>query len=168
MRNWRIMGAVVYLFAASAATMHAQPAHSADRGAGVTISPSAYLHAVPTGEILREIDDPQLGSRWLLMRDDSHPGGPARLVLLSAAPGAARGTRQITPRTDTPPPVIRAGDRVVLEEHTLVVDAHLEAVAMGPAWTGSAFSARLSIGGGMVRALAAGNGRAVLQQETAP
>lgn len=31
--------------------------------------------------VLRTIDDPSTGQRWILLRDESHPGGPAKLVL---------------------------------------------------------------------------------------
>jgi hypothetical protein len=63
-------------------------------------------------------------------------------------------------------PVIRSGDRIILEQHTRVVDARLEAVAIGPARAGAAFSARLLMGGGMVRAVAISAGRALLAGET--
>src|ERR1035437_3168930 len=32
-------------------------------------------------EVVREIDDPQNGARWLLVRNKEHPGGPGRLIL---------------------------------------------------------------------------------------
>jgi len=32
------------------------------------------------GEIVRELDDPHTGDRWLLVRNDQFPGGPGRLV----------------------------------------------------------------------------------------
>jgi hypothetical protein len=34
-----------------------------------------------SGEIVREIDDPHTGDRWLLLRNAEAPGGPGRLVL---------------------------------------------------------------------------------------
>jgi hypothetical protein len=36
------------------------------------------------GEVVREIDDPHTGDRWLLKRNDQAPGGPGRLVLVAA------------------------------------------------------------------------------------
>jgi hypothetical protein len=63
-------------------------------------------------------------------------------------------------------PVIRAGDRLIVEEHTALVDAVLEARALTPAAPGSAFDARLTVGGRVVRAVALGPGRAALQLET--
>jgi len=178
MRIGRIIDGVVVALAMAAPMTHAQAARSADAGRLVMISspgPSATYPAlngdIVREDIVREIDDPRNGDRWLLMRDESHPAGPGLLKLVSAVGGGrmdpSRG-RQTTPAADTPPPVIRAGDRVAVEENTAVVEAHLEAVAMSPAWAGSAFNVRLSIGGRVVRAVAQGPGRAVFQEETRP
>ena len=54
----------------------------------------------------------------------------------------------------------------MVEEHTPVVDARLEAVALNPAMAGSVFNVRLSVGGRTMRAVALGPGRAVLEGET--
>jgi len=121
------------------------------------------------GEVAREIDDPHTGDRWLLMRNDQVPGGPGRLVLVAAHRNAAGGA---APRAAGPTgdaqilPVIRAGDRLILEEHTARVDAVLEARAMNPAAPGASLDVRLTIGGSVVRAIALGPGRAALQTET--
>jgi hypothetical protein len=137
------------------------------------------------GEVLKEIDDPQNGNRWLLTSDPSHPGGPGLLRLAGtvtvtarrAAPALAQrpdSGQEISPQTaphsepalpDAVLPVIRSGDRIVLEQHTSVIDARLEAVAIGPASAGTAFSARLLMGGGMVHAIAVSSGHAVLAEE---
>jgi len=177
MRIGRIIDGTVVVLAMAAAmagpVAHAQAARAADSGRLVMISspgPSSVYPAL-NGDIVREIDDPRNGDRWLLMRDDSHPAGPGLLKLVSAVGGGRMDpsrARQTTPAADTPPPVIRAGDRVVVEENTAVVEAHLEAVAMGPAWAGSAFNVRLSIGGRVVRAVAQRPGLAVFQEETRP
>jgi len=114
----------------------------------------------PPGEIFREIDDPSTGDRWFLVA--GAPGGPGRLILAghegSAQSGA--GKTEVQPRRDQP--IIHAGDPLIVEEHTAVVDSRLEAVAFGPAVKGAAFQARLKIGGKMVRAWATAPGRAVL------
>jgi hypothetical protein len=119
-----------------------------------------------TGEIVREIDDPHTGDRWLLVRNDQVPGGPGRLVLVAAhrnrSAGAALGAESQTGTTQFLP-VIRAGDRLIVEEHTTRVDAVLEARALNPAAPGSALEVRLTIGGNVVRAVALGPGRAALQ-----
>lgn len=141
-------------------------------GAQVMLS-SGGLHRASTeglvqGEMIREIDDPHTGERWLLVPNGESPGGPGRLVLAAAdqdsfggaAPRAAKRTED--PRLGA---VIRAGDRLVVEEHTRLVDAALEARALGPAAVGSSLDARLAMGGRVVRVVALGPGRAALQPE---
>jgi hypothetical protein len=128
-----------------------------------------------TGAIVREIDDPHTGARWLLMRDSSHPGGPGRMELASEprsktisspARNRAQGEAgQYPPATEQAQPVIRAGDRVIVEEDTPVVEARLEAVALNPAAVGSSLRVRMIIGGRLVRAVALAPGRAGFQAE---
>jgi hypothetical protein len=117
----------------------------------------------PPGELLREIDDPHTGLRWLLFRDPAHPGGPGRLVPVSAGapqPAGSDNARLLDPPL---PPIIRAGDRVIVEQETPVIDARLEGTALGPAQPGSALRVRLRIGGQIVSAVALAPGRAALQ-----
>jgi len=64
-----------------------------------------------------------------------------------------------------PVPVLRAGERLMVEEHTPIVEAHLEAVALGSAAVGEEFDVRLRVGGKVLRAVALGPGRAELQAE---
>ena len=121
------------------------------------------------GEVVREIDDPHTGDRWLLLRNDLDPGGPGRLVLVTAHRSALAGgaLRAAAERHEAPLlSVIRAGDRLIVEEHTARVDAVLEARALAPAALGDAFDVRLTIGGNRVRAIALGPGRAALQPMT--
>ena len=122
-----------------------------------------------TSGIAREIDDPSSGDRWLLIRSADHPEGPGHLLPVNR---------------DQPPdflaivghnllagalvPMIRAGDALIVEEHTAVVDARFEAVALGPARPGEAFRVRLKLGGAMVRAVATGPGRAALAPDREP
>jgi hypothetical protein len=63
--------------------------------------------------------------------------------------------------------MIHAGDALILEEHTAVAEARLQAVALGPAAKGAVFEARLKIGGKMVRAVAISAGRAGFAPEEA-
>jgi flagella basal body P-ring formation protein FlgA len=53
----------------------------------------------------------------------------------------------------------------MVEEHTPIVEAHLEAVALGSAAVGEEFDVRLRVGGKVLRAVALGPGRAELQAE---
>jgi hypothetical protein len=117
------------------------------------------------GEIVREIDDPHTGGRWLLTRDPVHPAGPGRLVLVARF---RPEYRPIQPGVEPPRPVIHAGDRLVVEENTAVIEARLEAVALGPAVVGSPLDVRLKIGGKVVRAVALGPGRAAFLAEARP
>lgn len=61
--------------------------------------------------------------------------------------------------------MIRAGDALIVEEHTAVVDARLEAIALGSASKDAQFKARLKIGGRVVRVTALGPGGAMLEPE---
>lgn len=111
---------------------------------------------------LREIRDPNSGARWLLLRDTACPGGPGRLIEVSgkdsngtAQPGADRTALRAVP-------VIRAGSRVRVEEHTAVVDAALEGLALDSAVAGASLRVRLNVGGRVVLAVALAPGHAAL------
>jgi hypothetical protein len=99
-----------------------------------------------------EIVDESTGTHWALMKDAAHPGGPGRLVV----DRSPRAMRQV---------VIRAGDRVLVEEHTDRVDLRLEGVVLSPAAVGETFAVRLRVGGNVVRARALAAGRAELAAE---
>ena len=120
-------------------------------------------------EIVREIDDPHNGARWLLMRNPDHPGGPGLLVMVPHARSANQqrltGGPLPSPVAEPLQPVIRAGERLVVEESSPVVEARLEGVSLGPAVIGSPLDVRLKIGGKVMRAVALGAGRAALQAE---
>lgn len=139
----------------------------------------------PSGEVLRQIDDPGAHGVWLLTRDPVHPAGPGRMIWVpdkvrlreaAAETGATQpetvrpdtaqlervGPETVRPAMNSIKPVILAGDRVVVVEETPVVDARLTATALNPAPLGMAFHARLEIGGQVVRAVAVGPGLARL------
>jgi len=121
------------------------------------------------GELVREIDDPHTGVRWLLMRNDANPGGPGRFTLVATGRSAAEGGPKRPVNTTKEArlhPVIRAGDRLIVEEHTAVVNVTLEARALSPATLGAVLKARLMIGGKVVRVVALGPGRAELEPQT--
>jgi len=113
----------------------------------------------PSGAVVRSIDDLPLGHRWLLVRNEAHPGGPGRLVLASGQFAASvPGGPPAAPRR----PVVHAGERLIVEEDTPVATARLEAVALGAAFAGEPFEVRLKAGGNRVRVVALGPGRAAL------
>jgi len=158
MSSGGIIGSGVVLLAFSVSPGYGQAVRAIGPYAGMVVSsPRVALPDVNAGEIVREIGDPHTGDRWLLLRDSRHPGGPGLLLLVAAV---RTGPRQGAQGAQTPVPLIHAGDRVTVEEHTAVVDAHLEAVAMGPALLGSEFNVRLTMGGTVARAIALAPGRA--------
>lgn len=131
-------------------------------------SRAADAHAMRRA--LREIDDPKTETRWLLVRDERRPAGPGRLIqiptrkgLSGGQPGGLAADTVSSAKILAPlPVVIRSGDRLVVEEHSRVVEMRLEAVALGPATAGKTLDARLKVGGKVVRVVALGAGRARL------
>ncbi len=116
-------------------------------------------------DAIRVIQDPHTAMRWLLERNPACPGGPGRMVLLSQKEGSQLGSVSMvngmaTINRNTQPPVIRSGDRLVVEENSALVEARLEAVALGSAVEGAEVRVRLAIGGRVLRAVALGPGRA--------
>lgn len=59
-------------------------------------------------------------------------------------------------------PVIRAGDALLVEETSDVLDAHLEATALEPAFAGAVFRVRLQVNGKPVWARAIDSKHAAL------
>ena len=108
---------------------------------------------------VREIVDTGTGRRWLLMRDAAHPGGPGQLVEAGSI-SVPTAQRQLML------PVIHAGDRVMVEEHSERLDARLEAVALSAANAGDPVKVRLRIGGRVLQALAVAAGRAAFASNT--
>jgi hypothetical protein len=116
--------------------------------------PSVQAASPARGQVLREIDDPSTGDRWVLLRNLSDPAAPARLVL----------TTKDMPAEESPASAlaIHAGDTLIVEDHTALADVRLEAVALSRATAGAEFTARLKIGGKVVHAVAVAPGKAVL------
>ncbi len=158
--GWLVAGLAIWLTAGVAG--------SAQSAAGASRSLAAEQRVVSadnfTGEALREIDDAATGDLWLLVRDPARPAGPGRLLLVRHGDRlkAGAGGKTFTPAPVLAQPIVRAGGQVLVEEHTPVVEARLEAVALEPAVRGATFRARLVIGGAVVRATAVSPGHAVL------
>jgi hypothetical protein len=112
------------------------------------------------GQVVSRRTDPATGARWALVRDAGHPATLARWVLTGTARIGQAGT---SPAAKAEKPVIRAGDRIVVEEQTAVVDAWLEATALTSAGSGDPLQARLTIGGRVLGARAIAPGRAEIQ-----
>jgi hypothetical protein len=118
--------------------------------------------------VLREIVDPATGDHWWLVRDPARPGAPGRLLLVSgpAKAGSAQSVADLN-QSALPPvtsfkPIIRGGDKVVVEETTPVLEARFEGIALEPAAEGAELNVRLKVSGGVVRAVAMGPGRVVI------
>ncbi len=137
-------------------------------GACAQTSGNAMAPLDSKGEVLRQIEDPSTGDLWLLFRDANRPGGPGRLLLArqrsSGQRAAFGGPAQ--PSTAGERLVVRAGDSLLVEEHTAMVDTRLEAVALESAAKGARFKARLKIGGKVVCAIAISPGRAGFAPES--
>jgi hypothetical protein len=138
-----------------------------------TVLVSAGLASEPPllpGGLIRVIEDPSLGGRWMLCRNADHPGGPGRLLLVSNQSAGKRNLPGNLPIANAPDgglasvrPVIRAGDRVIVEEISAVAEARLAAVALESAAAGSAFKVRLEIGGKVLLVVAVRAGQALFQ-----
>jgi hypothetical protein len=126
------------------------------------LAPASASGVLREQEVFREIDDPHSGERWLLLRDLNHPGGPGRLVLAAQQTAASSRETKDNLLPSKSLLVIRAGDALIVEEHTAVLDARLEGTAINSAAKGAQLKVRLRIGGKVVRAVALAPGRALL------
>jgi hypothetical protein len=127
---------------------------------------AAPLAPRQAGAVLREIDDPAAHGSWLLVRDPVHLAGPGRWIWAPRGGSSRESSAGVAAYTGVAiKPVILAGDRLVVEEETSVVEARLAATALGPAPAGAALRVRIEIGGKVVRAIAIGPGRARLAPE---
>jgi hypothetical protein len=123
--------------------------------------------SIPPGtRIVREIDDPFTGNRWVLVRNLSRPASPEELILLSTPEPAKKeqlaAAHALAGALRSAPPVILAGDPVIVEEMFSHVNARYEGIALQPAAEGAAFQVRLKIGGTPVHCRALGPGRAAM------
>jgi hypothetical protein len=132
---------------------------------GVWTQTVADRSTAANGQVVREIRDPHNGMRWLLERSIGNSGAPGRMVLLNDRESpevclSKSPNRQPDTKHEAQSPVIRTGDRLVIEDHSALVDARLEAISLSAAIQGAEFNARLTIGGTVVRAIAIAPGRA--------
>jgi hypothetical protein len=168
LRKPRLKAAIPFFLLALAATACAQSRELAAHAVILSRADAGSTDSTRAG-VVREIDDPHLGMRWLLLRSLDHPGGPGRLVVASVSGSASPIQQSAGPITEVGagplPPVIRAGERLIVEENSPLVEARLEAVALGSAAVGSTLEIRLRIGGVVMGATALGPGRAVLRRE---
>ena len=112
----------------------------------------------------RTIEDPGTHQHWVLLENLSRPAAPGLLVLRPRDFSCARlGAERLRSSSDTqsvPIPVIHAGDKLILSEHTSAIDADLEAMALTSAAIGKGLTVRLKFGSRTVSAIATAPGRA--------
>lgn len=161
-----LAGAVLLL---GVTALCAQTAPAADHGKEQRAGGEAPVanSASRMGAPLRVIRDPNIGDEWVLCRNPLNPGGPGRLVRLDPE-GREMGTHATgsisrADRNAGGDVVIHAGDRIVVEEKSAVMDARLTATALEPARLNRPFRVRLQITGKTLNAIAVGNGRAELE-----
>jgi hypothetical protein len=147
---------------------------------GVKCSTSSHacnLDESPKG-FVRQIGKAESGACWLLLRNESHPERPGRLLLkrpgddlaTSISCGSGLGGESLSGKARSRELVIRTGDSLIIQEQTSQSYLQLEGVALGPAAAGDALDVRLSVFGRKVRAIAIGSGLAalLLQNEVQP
>ena len=147
---------------ASGVLANAQHSGVATRDARIPVPSGGHTESA---QPFREIDDPHSGARWLVVRDPANPGGPGRIEL--AQPGRGSGAEEKRTGAQSsgqakPVPMIRPGERLVVEEHSATTEAYLEGVALETAVSGATLKVRLMIGGKVVNAVAVAPGRAAL------
>ena len=115
--------------------------------------------------VVTERTDPATGAHWVLVRDASNAAGPARWVLATAR-GQTGARSRVDPGVSPQTSVIHAGDRIVVEEQTTVLEARFEATALTGAKSNERLRARLTIGGRVLSARAIAPGLAEIEEET--
>ena len=117
---------------------------------------------------IRLIEDPSTHLRWMLLKDLRHPTAPAMLVPVPNSSacivhdGEDRGAVESIFFRPPAVPVIRGGEKLIVEEHSSAADAQLEGTALGPAAMGEAFRVRLKKSGKILSVVADGPGRATM------
>ena len=129
------------------------------RAASASCPKSGAPAVIGAGRVLREINDPHSGERWLLLPNAADPAGPAQWIRSDEIGWSPTGRNKIKESV-----VIHRGDRVVVEERGETVAAWLEATALEPAAVGCWLSVRLKIGGRVLRAVAIAEGRAEVKR----
>lgn len=130
--------------------------------------PEAVVQAHSRPVVFRTVVD-LTSTCWFLVPNEVHPAGPGqwlqRPALQCESPRGGTEQRVVSSRVVDdilPRPVIRRGDRLIVEEHSAFADALLEAEALSSAVRGETFKVRLASGNAQVRVVALGPGRATL------
>ena len=112
--------------------------------------------------VIRSFEDVGTHQSWTVVQDKKRPAAPARLVgptILhggrASAEESGEALLQMASRL-----IIHAGDSLIVDEHTAIVDARLEATALGAAARGERLKVRLKTGDRIVPAIAMEPGQA--------
>ena len=114
----------------------------------------------PLRHAFRSMHDPHTGLTWVVETDPKHAGGPGRMILAEGDLRAG-GDGSLPDRI-----LIHAGQKVIVEQHTPLLDAAFEALALNPALAGSGLKVRLRATGKVMSAYAISKGKAVLLPST--
>jgi hypothetical protein len=131
---------------------------------------------LPAGKPFRSIDDPELNTRWLLLRDAANPGAPARMV--EAPPASSDGgatdipgncTRasaaRCQPRTrSNKGPAVSSGQEILLLSRDSSSQIALHAKALSAGQVGDEIIALLDVFHTKVHARVLTEGRAEMLQ----
>jgi hypothetical protein len=118
--------------------------------------------------VIRSFEDAGTHQSWQVMRDPRCPAAPARLVgptILHGGRASMEESRDVRLQTALRL-LIHAGDSLIVEEHTTLVNARLEATALSSAAQGEPLKIQLKIGDRIVRAVAVERGRAEILSPT--
>ena len=135
---------------------------------GTCVSESLDRDIAPGFGAVRVVEDHSSHRQWLVERNLERPGWPGRVVplrqqLLCGDEASLRrnstGKRMAGGASDM---VIRAGEALIIVEDTKAAHAELTAIAVSNGRRGDEISARLRSSGKLVKAIAAGPGRAAL------
>ena len=99
----------------------------------------------------RDLVDPCLQTHWKLVNDSVHPAWPGRLSTVAmksdrSLSGLAVESGSTDAPRSNPPVVIRAGERISVEQIAPILRGHFVAMALGSARQGELLRVRLSIG----------------------
>ena len=121
--------------------------------------------------VLRSFDDPGTAQQWFLLRDPSQPARPAKLIVVVHHRSdrtdrvSGRRSHSVTEGSGSDLPLVRAGDKIVLSEHSPGVESRFEATALSTASLGHVVSVRVDVWGRVLQAVVTGDARAEIQAE---
>lgn len=113
--------------------------------------------------VIRSFEDAGTHRSWTVVQDKKQPAAPARLVEAAIHPTVGRASAEESGEASLQMAsrlIIHPRDSLIVDEHTAIVDARLEATALNAAARGERLKVRLKIGDRIVPAIAVEPGRA--------